>query len=373
MQPSSLLSNPWRSPGASSPLAHSADEAVRYHRSVSGYTPTPLVSLPSLASDLGIGSLALKDESARFGLNAFKGLGASWAIHSLSFGVTAPPRQTFATATDGNHGRAVAWAARLHDAGAVVYVPKGTASARIEAIRGENAGVVIVDGTYDEATARAATDAAANGWILVQDSAWPGYEEIPRRIMEGYLTLFAEIEEQRAAISMTIPDVVFLQAGVGSFAAAGAAFIRRQWGEAVRIVIVEPLAADCLFASAASPAGTVTSAAGPFDTIMAGLNCGTPSTLAWQILRNAADLFMAIDDEWARQAMRRLWRPDGKDRRIVSGESGAAGLGALRALRQDPACAGAAERLGLDRSSAVLLVSTEGDTDPETFQRIVGD
>lgn len=371
MVPTQFLFNPWRSTGSARVAAIDGRAAYAWHRSLTAYAATSLISLPSLAGELGLGGITLKDESTRFGLKAFKGLGASWAIRSIVGEKGDGAGLTFATATDGNHGRAVAWAARVNGARAIVYVPQGTVSARIEAIGGEGAGVIVVDGSYDEATARAAADAAANGWILVQDSAWAGYEEIPRRIMEGYLTLFAEIEEQRIATGAPAPDIVFLQAGVGSFAAAGAEFVRRTWGEAARIVIVEPQAAACLLASAASATGAVTSAPASEGTIMAGLNCGTPSTLAWPILRAETDLFIAIDDEWARRAMRILYHPAGADTRIIAGESGAAGVGALLALRTDPALSDVATRLALNTNAHVLIISTEGDTDPAAFADIV--
>ncbi len=336
------------------------EDPREFHRSLPGYAPTPLVELPSLAKEFGVARLAIKDESKRFGLNAFKVLGASWAVHRFMRGKSGS--FTFATATDGNHGRAVAWSAKRLGQKAVIFVPSNTVKARIAAIQGEGAEVVVVDGTYDETVKRAAADAAKNGWQVISDTAYPGYVEIPRWIMEGYLTLFREIESQ----SEGEWDVCLLQAGVGGLACAGALHFRRA-GKKTVLLSVEPTDADCLAESIASPDGSMREARGKQNSIMAGLNCGTPSMLAWPVIRATFAGFLAVDDSWAEDAMKRLAKTG-----VVSGESGAAGLAGLAALCTDPALAAARRESALAPDARVLLVSTEGDTDPANYRRIVG-
>ena len=324
---------------------------VRFHESLPGYMPTPLYSLSGLARELGVGSLLVKDESARFGLNAFKALGASWAVHRFlerdgRAGVT------FASATDGNHGRAVAWAARLTGHRAVIYVPRHTVRARIDAIRGEGAEVIVVDGTYDDAVHRADHDSRINGWQVISDTAYPGYMEIPGSVMEGYSTMFAEIE--------AVPDIVIIQAGVGGLAAAA---VRHFAG--ARLVCVQPSEADGLLESVSSENGEPRSTRKSQGTIMAGLACGMPSLLAWPVLKRGVTLFMSVDDRFAAEAMRRLYP------KIISGETGAAGLAGLIALCHEPEFAQSKEQLGLAGESSVLVINTEGDTDPENYRAVL--
>jgi len=350
-----------------------AEEALGFHRSLPGYRATPLLSLPALARDLGLGALWIKDEGQRFGLGAFKALGASWAIHRWMREHVAGAPATFATATDGNHGRAVAWTARTLGQKAVVFVPRQTAPARIAAIRGEGAEVVVVDGSYDDAVRRAAAESAERGWQVISDTAYPGYTEIPRFIMDGYETLFAEAAAQLGAAGARQPTAVLLQAGVGGLAGAGVAFYSRRPGAPrPRIASVEPTDADCLLESITSPAGEVRQGRGSQRSIMAGLNCGIPSLAAWPLLRAGLDLFLAVDDGYAEEAMRRLASGRGGDPRLVAGESGAAGLAGLLALCGEAALAQACAALGLGPGSRVLLVNTEGATDPEGYRRIVG-
>jgi diaminopropionate ammonia-lyase len=328
------------------------DPAVlRFHKSLPGYQPTPLHSLPGLARELGVGSLLVKDESPRFGLNAFKALGASWAVHRFlerdrRAGVT------FASATDGNHGRAVAWSARLTGNRAVIYVPRHTVRARIDSIRGEGAEVMVVDGTYDDAVRRAADDSRINGWQVISDTAYPGYMEIPAWVIEGYSTIFAEIEAR--------PDIVIIQAGVGGLAAAAV-----QHFAGARLVCVQPSEADGLLESVRSENGEPRPTQKTQSTIMAGLACGMPSLLAWPVLKRGVTLFLSVDDRFAAEAMRRL-HP-----RIISGETGAAGLAGLIALCREPEFAQSKEQLGLSSERSVLLINTEGDTDPENYRAIV--
>ncbi len=351
------------------------DDVQAFHRSLPGYQPTPLLELPALARELGLGAVLVKDEAQRFGLNAFKVLGASYAMHRFMAKSSAgarPGSLTFATATDGNHGRAVAWSARRLGHKAVIFVPHNTVPARIESIRGEGAEVVVVAGTYDETVRRAAADAAQHGWQVISDTAYPGYVEIPRWIMEGYGTLFAETTAELAARGQAPPDVVFLQAGVGGLACAGTIAYRRAGGRVPTLVSVEPTDADCLLESIASPDGALREARGKQNSIMAGLNCGTPSLLAWPVLRAGMHGFLAVEDGFAEDAMRRLAAGAGGDPRIVSGESGAAGLAGLLALVREPGLTDARRELGLGPAARVLLINTEGDTDPVNYRHIVG-
>jgi diaminopropionate ammonia-lyase len=340
-------------------------DVFRFHQSLAGYAPTPLVRLHGLATELGVKDIWLKDESKRFRLNAFKVLGASYAIHRFLETHPSGSRFTFATATDGNHGRAVAWTAKRLGHLAVVFVPKNTVNARIDAIVNEGARVVIVDGTYDDAVRRAAAEATAHGWQVISDTGYAGYMQIPGWIMEGYTTLFEEAVDQLRAVGGRSPDVVFLQAGVGGLACAGVRFFRRRDDPIrPRLIVVEPTDADCLFKSISSPDGAISEAKGAQHSIMAGLNCGTPSLAAWPVLRAGVDLFVAIDDAAAEDAMRRLARAG-----VTSGESGAAGLAGLIALAGKREVRAA---MGIGAEASVLVVSTEGDTDPVNWRRVVG-
>jgi diaminopropionate ammonia-lyase len=347
-----------------------ADDPGALHRTLPGYGPTPLVPLPALAGALGIGELWVKDEGARFGLGAFKGLGVSYAVPRL---LAARRPTTLAAATAGNHGRGVAWTARMLGLRAVIFVPGHTVPARVEALRREGAEVRVVEGTYDDALRRAAEESAAHGWQVVSDTAYPGYTEIPGWIMLGYTTLFAEATAQLAAQGRPDPDVVLLQAGVGGLAWAGTAFYARRAGaQRPRLVVVEPLEADGLLASITAPGGAMRQTSGRLETIMAGLNAGTPSLVAWPLLRAAVDGFLAVDDGYAEAAMRALHAEDGKDPRVVAGESGAGGVAGLLAFCGEASLAGARHGLGLGPEARVLAVISEGATDPESYRRIVG-
>lgn len=369
----------------------SNDETLEFHGHLEGYAPSPLISLEALAKELGVGKILVKDESHRFGLNAFKGLGASYAIFKFiqkmaqirsgsPFTVEdffkgdteRAGRFTFCTATDGNHGRAVAWTAKRLNQRAVIYVPKITVPARINAIKGEGAEVVVVDGTYDDTVKQAAFDAETNGWQVISDTAYPGYLEIPTWIMTGYGTIFKELEIQQEVFGIQKPDVVFMQAGVGGLACAGSDYYVRKFGaERPRLISVEPLEADCLLESSTSPNGEMRISKGNQNSIMAGLNCGTPSMLSWPVIRDAMDFFLAVPDQYAVEAMRRFYYPHGHDQKIISGESGAAGLAGLLALCQADELKEAKETLGFGPETVVLLINTEGDTDPEAFSKIV--
>lgn len=360
--------------------APTGPEPRTFHRRLPGYTVTPLRDLPELAARLGVGRVLLKDESARLGLPAFKILGASWATYRAVVDRlgSEPKWETLeelvprlgplrplalATATDGNHGRAVARMARLLGLEARIFVPAGTATARIDAIASEGATVTVVDGTYDDAVELAAGEAGPH-CMVVSDTAWEGYTEIPRRVIEGYSTIFEEVDEQIAELGKPGPDVVFVQIGVGALAAAVVQHYR-QPGRSTRIVGLEPESAVCALESVV--AGEAVSVPGPHRSMMVGMNCGTLSPLAWPLLRDGIDCFVALDDGRAVEAMRAL-----ADEGIVSGETGCAGVAALIELMDGDDHADARERVGLGAESTVLVLSTEGATDPSGWERITG-
>ncbi|MFD2370815.1 diaminopropionate ammonia-lyase [Brevibacillus sp. GCM10020057] len=367
-------------------------KAHAFHRSFAQYRPTPLVSLPALAQELGVAHLLVKDESWRFGLNAFKGLGVTYAmacclcekagrpVEEASFEMLRSEevrRQigsvTFVTATDGNHGRAVAWAARQLGQKSVVYMPKGASDQRVAAIREAGAEVHVINGNYDEAVRLAEKVARERGWQVMQDTAWEGYTTIPAWIMQGYTTMAAEALGQLAEqFPGKRPTHVFLQAGVGSMAAAVLAWLVQQLGPDYPVTIIaEPHAAACMYLSAQSEGLKAQTAPGDLQTIMAGLACGEPNPLAWGILRDFADAFVSCPDHVAATGMRMLAAPPGSDPRIVSGESGAIGVGLLAAIMQKDEGRLLKKQLGLCKDSVVLCFSTEGDTDREQYRRIV--
>ena len=368
--------------------AASVDRVRAFHRTIPGYEPTPLVALAALADFLGVGKLWVKDESFRFGLNAFKVLGASFALcRSLEAKLQCGPlplgggnrrpaelsaqlaQITCVTATDGNHGRAVAWCAEQTGCRSVVFMPAGSSPVRLENIRQHGADARIIEGNYDDAVRLAAEQADRNGWLLVQDTARPGYTQIPEQIMQGYLTLFDEAFEQ---IRDSEPTHVFIQCGVGSLAASLQAFLVERFGNRRPVLVcVEPTRAACFLKSIAAGDGSAHPVTGKLDTIMAGLACGEPSSLAWNLLRDFSDFFVACPDRVAARGMRVLGNPLPDDRRIVSGESGAVTLGLVYEIATDPANRKLRNHLRLDRSSRILLFSTEGDTDPPVYRRIV--
>ena len=363
--------------------------AQRFHSTIPGYAPTPLLSLERLAQRLGVAQILVKDESMRFGLNAFKALGGSYAMaRVLAERLELPPEQltfaalqtpqareklgelTFVTATDGNHGRGVAWAARQLGHKAVVYMPKGSARERLENIRAQGAQAEITDLNYDDAVRLADKMAREHGWILIQDTAWPGYEQIPAWIVQGYTTIAQEIALQLDQAGWERPTHLFLQAGVGSFAGAMLGSCLARWGENCPVTcIVEPDRADCLYRSAR--AGSITPVTGDMDSMMAGLCCGEPCTLTWPVLYGEAAAFVSCGDEYAARGMCLLGRPEAGDPVIVSGESGAVTAGVLAALMCEDELEDLRWSLGLNERSRVLCVSTEGDTDRENYRRIL--
>lgn len=356
------------------------EQAYREISSWSDYSSTPLRRLDGIANALGIEWVLYKDESCRFGLGSFKALGAGYAIARL-FGVVArtgvhvgssPEKRrerpvTIAAATDGNHGRAVAWAARRFDCECVVYVPKQCTAARRAAIESLGGKVTQTDKGYDDTVRICLLDAVRNSWFVVSDTSWPGYESIPALIMAGYTVLTTEMLRELDQKTQR-PTHVFVQAGVGGLAAAVCAHLWQHWGKSrPKMIVVEPENAACVYASAA--VGELTRAAEPVETIMAGLSCAEPSPLAWRLLRHGADFFMTVTDPSVAPCMRLLANGSCGDDPVVAGESAVAGLAALLCAARAPS---ARQVLGLDARSRVLLIGTEGDTDPEIYERIVG-
>lgn len=365
-------------------------KAGDFHRSFPQYEVTPLTRLSSLASYLGLKRLYVKDESYRFGLNAFKVLGGSYAIARYIAGqlgkdVSEVPYQvltseslreefgqaTFFTATDGNHGRGVAWAANKLGQKCVVRMPKGTTKTRLENIAKENATVTIEDLNYDDCVRMAAREAAATEHgIMVQDTAWEGYEEIPTWIMQGYGTLATEADKQLEADGCR-PTHIFIQAGVGSLAGAVIGYFANRFKEDPPVmVVVEANAADCLYRSAVQADGSRVDVTGDMLTIMAGLACGEANTVSWDILRNHADAFVSCPDWVSANGTRIYGSPLRGDEQVISGESGSVTMGLLHAVMTRPEYADLKTALKLDKDSEVLLVSSEGDTDPDRYHEI---
>lgn len=343
-------------------------DAILFHQSLPQYQSTPLVSLPALAKVFGVSAISIKDESYRFGLNAFKGLGASYAIAEIL--KKQPQIKVFCTATDGNHGRAVAWSAKQAQKKSVVFVPKGTTAYRIKAIENEGAEVIEVDGNYDETCLRAEIIAKNEGWQLVQDTAWEGYEEIPAYIMAGYITHFKELENSLHPETTPDIDIVFLQAGVGSWAASAVWYYCNRYGaKRPKLVIVEPAESDGILQSFLK--GHRTQPAGNLQTIMAGLNCGIPSSTAWEIIKENADAVIKVEDSFAIQAMQLLHTPVNNDPQIISGESGVGGLAGFIALMTDERYQPLKKSLGINENTRILFYSTEGATDPDNYKKIV--
>jgi diaminopropionate ammonia-lyase len=353
-----------------------------FHRRLPGYSPSPLHDQPELANTLGVGKVWLKDESSRFGLPSFKILGASWAtyraleeragtsldewasLQDLANALTALHPLTLVTATDGNHGRAVAHVANLLGLSARIYVPAGTAASRVTAIEDEGAMVIVVDGTYGDAVARSAAE-ADDRCLIISDTSWPGYDRVPRWVIDGYGTIFAEIDDQLARSGAPAPDIVVIPCGVGALATAAVRHYAWRRTDRPRLIGVEPVTAACLLAS--RRAGHPVAVPGPHRSIMAGLNCDEPSPIAWPDVSTGIDGFLAIDDVWTRHAMRLLASSG-----IKAGETGAAALAGLLAVAQhdgDPP----RQALGLTADAQVVLLMTEGVTDPVNFARIVGE
>lgn len=366
-------------------LGVEAAEAVeRFLSHRPNHKPTPLRSLPALAADLGLGAIHLKDEGYRLGLGSFKALGGAYAVIRLVLEAAESQlgrpvgmaelhspevakisaAMTFGCATDGNHGRSVAQGAQLVGARSVIFVHGGVSDARVAAIARYGAEMVRVAGTYDDSVAEAARVCAENGWTVVSDTSWPGYERIPGLVMQGYTAIMREALEKLPAP----PTHVFVQAGVGGIAAAAAAYLSSRFGEnRPTFVVVDPARAACIFETARTGHPVKLQHGEP--TVMAMLECYEPSPLAWRILSRVTDAFMTVEDETAIEVMNRLARPLGHDPVVVAGESGGAGLAGLLTATRDPEMRTA---IGLDATSRVLLVVTEGATDPDRYRELVG-
>jgi len=373
--------------GEISPLfsRQQAQQARHFHQKIGGYQPTPLYALDELAALFGVDKILVKDESQRFGLNAFKMLGGSYAIARLlceKYGLAIEElslndlktriteKMTFATTTDGNHGRGVAWAAKQLGQNAVVYMPKGSAQERVDAILRLGAECIVTDMNYDDTVRFTMQTAQKNGWEVVQDTAWDGYTKIPTWIMQGYATLADEAVEQMSALGVTRPTHVFLQGGVGALAGGVLGYLVDVYGARnLHSVIVEPELADCLYRSGVK--GQIVNVGGEMATIMAGLACGEPNPLGWEVLRNCATQFISCQDAVAALGMRVLGNPLGNDPRVISGESGAVGLGILAAVHHHPQRDALMNKLQLDSHSVVLVISTEGDTDVKHYREVV--
>ena len=363
-----------------------AADVIRFHKSLPGYAPAPLAALQEQSAAFGIKGIYCKDESHRFGLNAFKGLGGSYAMFRILCEKLGLDFKTvdyryfqkdevrkqcakihFVTATDGNHGKGVSWAAKLFGCSATVFMPKGSVEARRVAIEeAGNATAEITEYNYDQAVEHSWNLARKNDWILIQDTAWDGYEQYPEWIIDGYLTLAAEAEEQLGNI---IPTHVFLQAGVGAMAGGVLEFLLSCYRDKPPVMtIVEPTEAACIYHSAKSRDGRCHSIDGNPVTIMAGLNCGTPCRVTWPAIRDKATFFCACDDIITEEGMRAYANPIGSDKAIIAGESGAVTYGLLNRILQDNTLR---NLFRINADSVVLLINTEGDTDPEGYQRIV--
>lgn len=356
----------------------------KFHSQLPGYSKTPLHSLDALAEQLGVKKVLLKDEDYRFDLNAFKVLGGSYAIARLlgkKYGLSASELSlenlkaqitepmTFTSATDGNHGRGIAWSAEKLGQNAVIYMPVGTAEERVRNIQKLGAEVIVTDCNYDDTVRIAYETSQKNGWEFVQDTAWEGYTDIPLWIMQGYATIVSESIEQLEEMG-EVPTHIILQAGVGSMAGAIlGSFVNHSGIERLVSLIVEPEQADCIYRSGLT--GEMVFVNDDLDTIMAGLACGEPCTIGWDILKDNASGFLSCNDALAATGMRILANPLANDPKVVSGESGAIGVGALHALATHPEAKKVMQQFAFDENSVVYILSTEGNTDPVNYQNII--
>lgn len=381
----------------------------KLHRQVPGYTQTPLIDLKNEASEAGVKAVLIKDESKRFGLKAFKGLGGVYAMYRMICEKTGAPDgitleelhqepyasmisdMTFITTTDGNHGKGVSWASGIFGCRSYVFMPKGTVEVRAQAIRDAgNAEVTITDMSYDACVKYCAKLADTNGWMLIQDTSWDGYEKVPMWIMQGYTTLVFEALDQMRDLGYRAPTHVFVQAGVGAiagsvcgaFAALDDAQNNSEKTGLPVISIVEPTEVACIYESFKAGDGNPHRASGSEQTIMAGLNCAVPCTIAWDIIKNTAAFAFRCSDTVSEHGMKSYAEPavinesqdliSDPDPEIISGESGAVTYGLLDIITKDPDYKEIRNVLGLNQDSVVLLINTEGDTDPENWRRITG-
>jgi diaminopropionate ammonia-lyase len=361
-----------------------AHKVQRFLRHRSDYRPTPLQQLPALSRDLGVSAISAKDEGQRLGLGSFKALGGAYALIRLVLEegerrLSRPldfrdlsgsevraiaAQMTFGCATDGNHGRSVAYGAQLVGARATIFVHEGVSVQRVAAIARYGAEIIRVSGTYDDAVGEAARVCDERGWTILSDTSWPGYERVPGLVMQGYVAIASEAIRQLSEP----PTHVFIQAGVGGIAAALAGHFAIVLGDKrPTLIVVEPARAACLFATA--KAGHPVKIEPGEPTVMAMLECYEPSLIAWRILSRTADAFMTVEEEDAVAAMIRLARPSGGDPAIVAGESGGVGLAGLVRVASDKRWR---EILDLGPAARVLLINTEGATDPERYRELTG-
>ena len=368
------------------------ESVANFHLSMPMYQKTPLVALPSLANRLGVQNIFIKDESHRFGLNAFKGLGATYAIAKIISKIinldrpypdyatltSASTRNkinnlVFVTATDGNHGKGVAWAASIFGCKAIVYMPKGSKECRAEAIRNiHNTQVQITNLNYDDTVRFASDYAKEHEYYLVQDTGFTGYEEIPNHIIQGYTTMVSEAVAQLAEHQIEKPSHVFLQAGVGSMAGSVLGYLTHYYHKKPPItMIVEPSTVACIYKSVRAGNGKPHAIGGNPKTIMAGLNCGEPNPFTWPTLRDYASFYASCPDWVTECGMKTLAHPVGNDAKVISGESGAVGLGLLVALCKDDSLSSYKQLLDLNENSTILVFNTEGNTDPQAYESII--
>lgn len=380
--------------GGSVPEAFSEDSSkkvLHFHSLLPGYQPTRLIRLQNLARSWGVEEILIKDESTRFGLGAFKVLGGSYAVARLlcqELGVDIQTTDfdylksdalrkrvghiTLATATDGNHGRGVAWTAEQLGLKAMIYMPKGTACSRVENIRCHGATVEVTDLNYDDTVRLCSRRARENGWHVIQDTAWEGYEDIPRWIMQGYMTMCVEALGQMREQGVHRPTHVFIQAGVGAFAGAMVGYLARLFQDDLPcFIIMEPNNAACIFTSAAVGDGLPHTVTGDLATVMAGLACGEPSPFAWDILRDFTSCYICCDDFVAANGIRILGNPLKGDESIEAGESGSVGAGILDLLANNADFNALKKTLRIGPGAKVLIFNTEGATDPESYREIL--
>ena len=369
-----------------------ADKVMRFHKSFPQYKPTPLVSLSALAQKLGVSGIYVKDESKRFGLNAFKVLGGSYAIAkyiakylnepeenmSYSFLTSKEVKKkikglSIVTATDGNHGKGIAWTSRQLDLPCKVFVPRNTTEERIKNIENEGAEVFRTDWDYDDTRRHAVKIAEKTGGVIIQDTTWDGYEEIPAWTMQGYITMAAEALTQLKLNGISEPSHVFVQAGAGSMAGSVVGYYANALEHQPVIALAEANDSACFYQTAKASDGKLHFIQNEMNTIMAGLAVGEPCTVAWEILKNYIDIFLAVPDIITAKGMRILGNPLSDDCRIISGESGAVTLGVLAETLQNKDLTWLKEKLGLNSQSQILLFSTEGDTDCKRYEQIVWD
>lgn len=371
-----------------------SDKVRNFHSSIGNYEATPLVSLNNLARKLNVKGIYVKDESYRFNLNAFKGLGGLYAIFKIvckklslddnktTFEDLQNPEikkylkdMVFITATDGNHGKGVAFAASKLGCKSIVLMPKGTVEVRAEAIGQVGAyEVTITDLNYDDAVRKAAKLAEENNWYLVQDTAWDGYEDVPNFITQGYTTMANEAYGQLQGYGVEKPTHLFLQAGVGSMAGGVLGYFTNKYkGNPPITTIVEPKTVACIYKSALLDDGNPHAVTGDLQTIMAGLNCGEPNTATWPILRDFASFYAACPDYVTARGMRILASPIDDDKKIISGESGAVGIGLLSLLMGKDELKEIKKAMNLNSDSVVLIFNTEGNTDPIGYDEIIYD